>query len=110
MVFGYILTMTSMNRGIPIAIALYRYCCVFHDSIIKDPKKNRSVQIQLIGIIALNVGLSLSLFFKSPNSFRGYQMCMVREHAFEFNLDDFYVEKNVNGQFNLPLPERYQAL
>ena len=99
--------MTSTNRGIPIAIAVYRYCCVFHDSIIRDPRKNRSLQIQLIGIIAFIVGLTLSLFYNNPNSFQGYQKCMVREHAFEFNLDDFYVEKNVNGSFNLPLPEKY---
>ena len=95
-----------MNRGIPIAIAVYRYCCVFHDSIIKDPRKNGALQKLLIGIIAFNVGVSLSLFLNNPNSFRPYEMCMVREHAFEFNLDDFYVEKNVDGRFELPLSTR----
>ena len=106
LVVGYHLNMTSMNRGIPIAIAVYRYCCVFHDSIIKDPRKNWTLQNLLFGIIAFNVGVSLTLFFNNPNSFRGYEVCMGREHAFEFNLNDFFVEKNVNALVNLPLSKR----
>ena len=45
---GYAYLMTSLNRAIPVAIAVYRYCLVFHPYFFMTPKSKK-----ILGIILL---------------------------------------------------------
>ena len=38
---GYAYLMTSMNRAIPVAISVYRYCLVFHPYFFMTPKPKK---------------------------------------------------------------------
>ena len=100
---AYYIAMTSMNRGIPIAIAVYRYCCVFHDHMIQNQTKKHAIQNLLIWFIALNVGLNVYIYFTIPGSFQRYVICMGREEVYEFDVNDFYIKKSFGPLTNLPL-------
>ena len=41
---GYNTFMTTINRCIPMAIAIYRYCCVFHSTWLLDIFKKRNLE------------------------------------------------------------------
>lgn len=99
--------MTTMNRAIPVAIAIIRYCCVFHDNVIRDPRKKWNLQAALIGYIAFSVGLNLLIFIDNPEAFQRFQVCMGREEAYEYNLDDFYNGKFQGAANNVPLAKRF---
>ena len=90
-----------MNRGIPVAIAVYRYCCVFHDSIVRNPSTKWQLQNLLLWFIGLNAGVNLGIFLVIPSSFQRYSMCMGREEAYEYNLEDLYASKSVGPLTNL---------
>ena len=104
---AYDLAMLSLNRGIPLAIAGFRYYCVFHDIIIRDQRKKTAIQAFLIGFIAFSVVINLSIFIVYPNSFQRFEVCMGREEAYEYNLDDFYFEKALGSATNVPLSIRF---
>ena len=100
---AYYVAMTSMNRGLPIAIAVYRYCCVFHDKVIKSPNKKQAVQNLLVWFIVINTGLNVFIYFKNISSFQRYVICMGREEIYEFDVNDFYVNKSFGPLTNMPL-------
>ena len=91
---AYTLTMTSMNRAIPVAIAVFRYCCVFHDNIMRDPRKKWHLQNFLIWLIVIPVGLVVNKSPRDTKAFPRYNECMGREESSAYNLDDFYLEKD----------------
>ena len=103
---AYTLTMTSMNRAIPVAIAVFRYCCVFHDNIIKNPGKKWHLQNILIWLIVIPVGLVVNKSSRDTEAFPRYYECMGREESSSYNLYDFYLEKD----FGLLALSKLQAL
>ena len=105
---GYNILMTSMNRGIPVAISIYRYCCVFHDSTIRNPHTKWALQNLLLWFIAASSGVNLAIFLKTPSSFQRYNMCMGREEVYEFNLEDFYSQKSFGPLTDLEPSSTYR--
>ena len=99
--------MMTMNRGIPFAIAVFRYCCVFHDSPFRDQRKKMAIQAILMGFIAFSVVINLLIFIADPHAFQRFEVCIGREEAYEYNLEDFYFEKALGSATNVPLYIRF---
>ena len=71
---GYAYLMTSMNRAIPVAISVYRYCLVFHPYFFMTPKPKKILGILLFFYIMgnkLNTYVFLVIVVKFANN-RGY--------------------------------------
>ena len=63
---GYAYLMTSMNRAIPVAISVYRYCLVFHPYFFMTQKPKKILGILLFFYIMGNkINTYVNIF--SPN-------------------------------------------
>ena len=101
LITGYNQVITSMNRAIPIAIALYRYCCVFHDATLRDPSKKQIFQQSLLSLIIGIPIFSLVTFARFPTAFQRFLECSGKEEVFKYDLDDFYHVKSLGPLTNL---------
>ena len=62
--------MTSLNRGIPVTIAVYRYLCVFHDTMMNDRHKKVALQNLILWFLILSAGFNGFVTLRFPSSFR----------------------------------------
>ena len=97
---GYNQFMSSMNRAIPVAIAIYRYFCVFHDSTIRDPRSKRSLQQSLLSFIFGIPIFSFITFARFPVAFQRFLECSGKEEVFKYDLHDFYNDKSIGPLTN----------
>ena len=95
--------MSSMNRAIPIAISIYRYFCVFHDSTLRDPRQKRNLQQSLLALIIGIPIFSFVTFARFPTAFQRFLECSGKEEVFKYDLTDFYNVKSAGALTNLEM-------
>ena len=49
---AYNVFLTSANRSVPVAIAVYRYCCVFHSNWLLSAVNRKNLEMMIIAYMA----------------------------------------------------------
>ena len=128
---GYNTFMTTSNRSIPMAIAIYRYCCVFYNNWLLDISNKKILERSILLYVAgkalgntLGVCLFLLLFPVSVSPVvstylmlrhpyyletKRYNICQGREEAYIYPDLDFYTEEFVGplNRISMRDPTRY---
>jgi len=94
---AYITFMTTINRCIPVAIAIYRYCCVFYSTWLLSPFNRRSLERLIYIYLTVSPVVSTYLIMRDPYYLenRRYNICMGKEEAYLYKDLDFLNEKHL---------------
>ena len=102
--------MIGANRGITVAIAVYRYCLIFYPYSYVEPLKKKMLELKILSMIFAFGAANLIIYAVNPENFRRTKVCMGQEEQYLYNFDDFYENKFVAPMNNFPLSSPFRLI
>ena len=102
--------MIGANRGITVAIAVYRFCLIFFPYSYVEPLKMRVLEWKMFGTMFAYGAINLIIYVFNPDHFRRFKVCMGQEEQYLYNFDDFYEKEFAAPMNNFPLSSPFRLI
>ena len=102
--------MIGANRGITVAIAVYRYCLIFYPYSYVEPLKKKMLELKILSMIFAFGAANLIIYAVNPENFRRTNVCMGQEEQYLYNFDDFYEKEFAAPMNNFPLSSPFRLI
>ena len=100
---GYTQFFLTLNRTLPVVIAVFRYIHIFHWTMVVSEEQKMNIKKKCFIFLLAPAAFVSGYSMMQPGITKHYNRCMGKEEQYFFNIPDFLDESTGGPMYSLPI-------